>query len=130
MDDLDRANWDPGVVALCDAINAVPGLRTTESCEGHGEQPFRVWLVADAPQALFPLGRACSHNYYGCRLRVIAQITDHPERAVQFVVESLDVGPAAVAEADRMAVAIRETLAHPGVRRAGFLWSPSEEIRT
>lgn len=122
-DDLDRANWDPGVVALCDAINAVPGLRTTSSCEGHGEHPLRVWLEADSVRALFPLARACSRNYYGCRLRCLAQITDLPATPVIFLVESLDVGPAALAEADRCAAAVLEVLTHPGVRKRGFLWA-------
>ena len=33
---------DSECIALCDAINAVPGLCTTSSCCGHGRRPFRV----------------------------------------------------------------------------------------
>lgn len=37
-------NMDPECIPLCDAINRIPGVRTTESCCGHGTDTFRVWF--------------------------------------------------------------------------------------
>ena len=36
---------DPECVKLCEAINHIPGLRTYESCCGHGERPFYIWFT-------------------------------------------------------------------------------------
>ncbi len=43
---------DPECRALCEALNRLPGIRTTESCCGHGESPFRIWFMADSLDAL------------------------------------------------------------------------------
>ncbi len=39
-------NMDPECVRLCDAMNAFPGIRTVESCCGHGKKPYRIWFKA------------------------------------------------------------------------------------
>jgi hypothetical protein len=36
---------DPECLALCDAINEIPGIETRESCCGHGENEFHVWIT-------------------------------------------------------------------------------------
>lgn len=43
---------DPECEALCAALNQYPGVRTTESCCGHGEDPFGVWFILDHPVVL------------------------------------------------------------------------------
>ena len=43
---------DPESVALCDAINSVPGLFTTESCCGHGKHPFKIFFKVRRLSAL------------------------------------------------------------------------------
>ena len=40
-------DMDGRCVSLCDAINAIPWLHTTESCCGHGDGPFCVWFEVD-----------------------------------------------------------------------------------
>jgi hypothetical protein len=35
---------DKECVALCEAINLMPGLSTVESCCGHGQDPFCIWF--------------------------------------------------------------------------------------
>ena len=35
---------DQECIPLCDAINKIQGLRTTESCSGHGTKPMRIWF--------------------------------------------------------------------------------------
>ncbi len=36
--------YDPEVVELCNAMNALPGITTLESCCGHGKIPFRIFF--------------------------------------------------------------------------------------
>jgi hypothetical protein len=43
---------DAECVALCDALNHLDGIRTTESCCGHGERPYWICFVADSLEAL------------------------------------------------------------------------------
>jgi hypothetical protein len=49
------ATMDPECIPLCDALNALPGIRTTESCCGHGEDPHRIWFDADKIESLRPI---------------------------------------------------------------------------
>jgi len=46
---------DPECVRICDAINALPGLTTIDSCCGHGLREFSVYLMADKVEHLAPL---------------------------------------------------------------------------
>ena len=39
---------DPECQVMCKAINSLPGLRTIESCSGHGESEFHIWFLCDA----------------------------------------------------------------------------------
>jgi len=54
---------DKECIALCDAINRIPGLDTVESCCGHGKKSFRVFLHADDVLALYWLARSLSRSY-------------------------------------------------------------------
>jgi len=42
------AGIDPECEHLCGAMNKIPGIRTVESCCGHGEVPYRIWFEADS----------------------------------------------------------------------------------
>jgi len=46
---------DKECIALCDALNDLLGVRTTESCCGHGDRLFHVWFEVDSLDALPPL---------------------------------------------------------------------------
>lgn len=48
---------DPECIELCDALNGLPGIRTIESCCGHGKEPFRVFFIArgDIQSVLMPI---------------------------------------------------------------------------
>lgn len=67
-------DMDKECIPLCDAINALPGLQTTESCCGHGKSPFRVFLkMPGDPQTLLPLLYyidACHSGIKGWRCEV------------------------------------------------------------
>ena len=43
---------DPECRRLCAAMNALPGIRTIESCCGHGEEDYRVFFMAADLQRL------------------------------------------------------------------------------
>jgi hypothetical protein len=46
---------DPECLALCVALNEVPGIETTWSCCGHGTEPFRIRFDADCLEDLADL---------------------------------------------------------------------------
>ncbi len=48
-------NMDPECIRLCDTLNVMPGVRTVESCCGHGTRSFRIWFEAVDLDALRPL---------------------------------------------------------------------------
>lgn len=48
-------DMDPECIPLCDALNALPGIRTLESCCGHGREPHRVWFAAASVDNLRPV---------------------------------------------------------------------------
>lgn len=101
----DKRGYDVEVVALVDAMNLVPGIRTIESCCGHGDYPFRIWFVTDSLEALPALLYWFDSCHCGCRdWRVIAK-TDCGMSPVTFLVE----GPVgAYEDADRIAAYIRD----------------------
>lgn len=56
---MKRANYDDGMdpecVPICDALNALPGIETFESCCGHGKSAFVVFFTAEHCQQLAPV---------------------------------------------------------------------------
>jgi hypothetical protein len=116
------AEWaiDPECLALCVALNKIPGIRTTGSCSGHGEAPFRVWLSAQSIQSLYAITRCIDRRYGGpttdkaflgwsCQ----ATDTDSPENPVVFVLTNETVwGLGAYEEAAQIAQLIEEFVAN------------------
>lgn len=43
---------DPECRSLCEAMNMLPGIETSESCCGHDREPFRVFFKAETLEAL------------------------------------------------------------------------------
>lgn len=54
---------DPECNDLFIAMNSLSGIKTTESCCGHAESPFRIWFHAASFADLFPLLRAVDRRY-------------------------------------------------------------------
>lgn len=52
------AHMDPECIPICDALNALPGVKTSESCCGHGKQPFRVFFNCQSFDTLKRVARA------------------------------------------------------------------------
>lgn len=99
---------DPECIALCDAINSLDGLRTIESCCGHDEHPFRIFLNADNVQALAPLVYYLDRCHSGIRGWSCIAYTDCSGRDVWFRVESESKGEVAYKEAEKIAGLFRE----------------------
>jgi hypothetical protein len=56
---------DKECLILCDALNAIPGIKTFESCCGHGETMYHIWFTAKNVKALCSPTMGCSQNYCG-----------------------------------------------------------------
>lgn len=78
---------DPEVLSLCRAMNAFRGITTTESCCGHGREPFRIWFttrsIRDLPALLYWFS-ACHTGEYGWQVHVR---TDCAARHATFLAE-------------------------------------------
>jgi hypothetical protein len=72
---------------LCDAVNLISGIITTDSCCGHNERPYRIWFVAEnlevLPDLLYWLNSCHSGDYnWNCQV-----ITDCSRAPVRFLIE-------------------------------------------
>ena len=59
---------DKECVALCDALNELPDVETTESCCGHFENPYRIWLRTKNPYSVAVIARAVDKRYIGIEM--------------------------------------------------------------
>jgi hypothetical protein len=81
------SDLDPECLALCVALNKMPGIQTTDSCCGHGKNPYWIFFqptnLASLPRLLYWFD-SC---HCGCRnWRVIAYTDCSADRA-RFMVE-------------------------------------------
>lgn len=102
---------DPECVSICESLNAMPGIRTTSSCCGHGKHPFRVFFVAETLEALplpaYWLG-GCHCGFCGWNL---IAYTDCGMCPIRFVVEG-PVGAEAYQQAKEIAKLMAENDAY------------------
>lgn len=56
---------DKECIDLCDALNALPGIKTTESCCGHCMQRFLIFFECTDFKSLSILARAFDRRYSG-----------------------------------------------------------------
>jgi hypothetical protein len=80
---------DKPCVALSTAMNQLPGIQTTESCCGHGTEPYRIWFrVTDfAARGLLTLARCTCPRYYDSPFKILLNHGDTPEGQVSFLLE-------------------------------------------
>jgi hypothetical protein len=88
-----RTKWappkdiDPQCISICEAINALPGLATVESCCGHGKRPFYIYFVVRKINDLLPLlywSDQCHSGVDGWR---VVAYTDCSADMVRWVLE-------------------------------------------
>lgn len=102
-------DMDPECVALCDAINRIPGLRTTESCCGHGDSPFRVFFAVDDPKRFPVLLYYLDPCHVGFRWPCLVR-TDCGMSPAYYYIESGVKGQEAYDQANEIAQCIHEQL--------------------
>jgi len=76
------ADMDKECIALCNALNELPHIETTESCCGHLKAPFRVWLRCSSFTFLAIIARAIDKRYANTKKvwRLIAETGDNNPR--------------------------------------------------
>ena len=103
---------DPECISLCQTLNRLPGISTSNSSCGHGEKPYRVWFHAkrlrDLPYLLWHLD-VCHCGEYGWTVRAI---TDCGMSPVFLMIEG-PVGEQAYKGAERIVKLFED----------GFSWS-------
>ena len=67
---------DEQCIPLFYTLNSLPGLRTFESCCGHGKEPFSMWFRCDNINTISRLGRAVGSNYSDNNWEIVVDTTD------------------------------------------------------
>jgi hypothetical protein len=116
-------NMDEQCVPLCDAINAIPGLVTSESCCGHGRESFKIWFhLSDRKKIRFltVIGRVFDSRYGGLEgWSCYLDNCDVPKSCPLFRIDSGDIkGAAAYRGAGKIAENIHGHLEHRAFSRA------------
>lgn len=105
-----KDKMDTECLALCDAMNKMPGIQTVESCCGHGEEEFRIWFMAENLESLPALlywFDGCHSGIYGWSVQVK---TDCAMSPAFFSARSRSKGEMAYKEANVIADCIEEYL--------------------
>ncbi|KKN26502.1 hypothetical protein LCGC14_0874180 [marine sediment metagenome] len=93
---------DKELVNLVKAMNKFPGIRTIESCAGHGNKPPAIWFqpdsIEDLPALLYWFDRCHSGCYWPVRI-----YTDCSADHVTWMVKARVDGEEAYQEADKIA---------------------------
>jgi len=104
------SDLDSEVLLLCTALNMIPGIRTFESCFGHGKNPLRIWFHSAAESSLVVVAYASAWCHAGVQGWKVLAETDCSLNGIRYVLESNSVGCLAEREANRVALSIKETL--------------------
>ena len=106
----DIAGIDPEVIDLCNALNNIVGVRTYESCCGHGKEPFRVWFRVKSLKPLPKIAYWCNPCHCSAGMWQLIATTDCAMSPIRFRIESKDVGEVAYRQAADMAQRINGML--------------------
>jgi hypothetical protein len=107
-------NMDRQCISLCNALNAIPGVSTYESCCGHNKHEFRIWFTTTNVNGLYVIARVLDPRYYyfptwSCRL----DGSDMPEYSPTFFLHSgSHKGRRAYREAEKLAKCIYHFLSN------------------
>ncbi len=96
---------DIEVINLCDALNCIPGIKTSESCSGHGKYPLSVFFTAIDQEGLFFLTRCTDSRYwrYGNDWKITLSVGDtitEGRLPTNFILESKTLGDLAYLQAE------------------------------
>jgi hypothetical protein len=99
------SEFDPEVVSLCRAMNALPGVTIDDSCCGHGNGPFHIFfsVAENDHRGLFILTRSVDRRYfkYGNEWNITLSASDCPKSPLPicFTLESNARGEEAYTQA-------------------------------
>lgn len=54
---------DQEIKELCHALNCIPGIKTFESCCGHGNDPIRIWFRTENIESLKEIAQFTDKRY-------------------------------------------------------------------
>ena len=80
-------DMDRECIALCEAMNRLPGIETRNSCCGHNKYPYRIWFNARSLKALPRLLYWFDICHSGCPGWRVSVETDCAACPAFFVVE-------------------------------------------
>ena len=107
-----HGRMDPEVLDLVNAMNALPGIETTESCCGHGCSSLDVWFKVTVPEGLFFLTRCVDRRYwkYGYLWKIELTVGDLFEDNYLPVAYNLHSGPIVGEDAYKQAQSLVENM--------------------
>ena len=98
----DESGIDIECLALCEALNLYPGIKTCQSCCGHGKKPFKIWFtvknLVDLPEVCYYFDRC----HCDCEDWNIKVHTDCGMSPVVFLIEG-PIGKRGYKEAEKIA---------------------------
>jgi hypothetical protein len=119
-----KAPWQPPpdldkeCLALCVALNKVPGVQTIGSCCGHGRRPYRIFFVVSRLDALALIAYEARHatrdDCHHDDWRVFAYTDCDPFAPIRFRLEG---PPGDYSGAERMAASVEQHVPKPRRRR-------------
>ena len=107
-DNMD-VNMDVECIKLCEAINAIPGLQTSNSCCGHGKEVFSIFFHVYSMNKFPILLYYLDPCHVGFRWNCTAH-TDCGMSPVYFRIQSIEKGQKAYSQANKIAYLIQEHL--------------------
>ena len=98
-------DMDKECIPLCDAMNAVKGIITSESCCGHGKESFSIYFKVTSFKGLFFITRCIDSRYFkhGCKWTCDLTVGDTIVDGIlptSFYLHSEDVGEEAYKQAN------------------------------
>lgn len=100
---------DKECITLCRAINEIPGVKTVESCCGHGGGKFKIWFKVDNLEKLPVLLYYCDPCHVGFSWNCFVK-TDCGMSPVTFSLQSESIGEASYKEAQVIAACVTNFL--------------------
>lgn len=118
-------DYGPGMdeecISLCDAMNAVNGIVTSESCSGHGREGLQVWFKTTSFKGLFFVTRCIDKRYFKHDWNYTVSVGDmiiDGILPISFLISSNSVGEAAYKEAEDLAINMSFHLNHKNFMKA------------
>ena len=81
---------DKECIPLCDALNSLPDVETTESCCGHCKDRFRIFFKCKNPYSLSVIARVFNRRYSGTELQWIIEVETNDNGGYDYFVHSVE----------------------------------------